>query len=79
MRLVICGIGVLVTSFALTGCGQSGALQLAKDQNYDKRAKYLIYSDSELNKLKYLYSNSLLLHQILIHKHLNSTNARIHS
>ena len=50
MRLVICGIGVLVTSFALTGCGQSGALQLAKDQNYDKRAKYLIYSDSELKE-----------------------------
>ncbi|MBP8063554.1 lipoprotein [Acinetobacter portensis] len=52
MRLVICGIGVLVTSFALTGCGQSGALQLAKDQNYDKRAKYLIYSDSELKEQK---------------------------
>ena len=52
MRLVICGIGVLVTSFTLTGCGQSGALQLAKDQNYDKRAKYLIYSDSELKEQK---------------------------
>ncbi|MDY6449734.1 LPS translocon maturation chaperone LptM [Acinetobacter faecalis] len=52
MRLVICGIGVLVTSFVLTGCGQSGALQLAKDQNYDKRAKYLIYSDSELKEQK---------------------------
>ena len=52
MRLVICGIGVLVTSFALTGCRQSGALQLAKDQNYDKRAKYLIYSDSELKEQK---------------------------
>ncbi|MDY6456841.1 lipoprotein [Acinetobacter faecalis] len=52
MRLVICGIGVLVTSFVLTGCGQSGPLQLAKDQNYDKRAKYLIYSDSELKEQK---------------------------
>lgn len=47
MRLVICGIGILVTSYALVGCGQSGALQLAKDENYDKRAQYLLYSDSK--------------------------------
>lgn len=50
MRFVICGIGILVTSFTLMGCGQSGALQLAKDQNYDKRAQYLIYSGSELKE-----------------------------
>ncbi len=43
MRLVICCISVLVTGFALVGCGQSGALQLPSDPNYDKRAKYLLY------------------------------------
>ena len=43
MRLVICYISLLATAFALVGCGQSGALQLPSDQNYDKRAKYLLY------------------------------------
>ncbi len=43
MRLVICYISLLATGFALVGCGQSGALQLPDDQNYDKRAKYLLY------------------------------------
>ncbi|CAB1215457.1 LPS translocon maturation chaperone LptM [Acinetobacter bouvetii] len=43
MRLVICYISLLATGFALVGCGQSGALQLPSDQNYDKRAKYLLY------------------------------------
>lgn len=27
----------------LSACGQSGALQLASDPNYDQRAKYLLY------------------------------------
>ena len=44
MRLVICCIGVLVTSFTLVACGQSGALQHPNDQNLDKRSKYLLYS-----------------------------------
>lgn len=43
MRLVICYISLLATGFALVGCGQSGALQLPSDQNYDKRARYLLY------------------------------------
>lgn len=43
MRLVICYISLLATAFALVGCGQSGALQLPNDQNYDKRSKYLLY------------------------------------
>ena len=43
MRLVICYISLLATGFALVGCGQSGALQLPSDQNYDKRSKYLLY------------------------------------
>ena len=43
MRIVMCYISILITSFSLVGCGQSGALQLASDQNYDKRAKYLLY------------------------------------
>ena len=43
MRLVICYISLLATGFALVGCGQSGALQLPSDPDYDKRAKYLLY------------------------------------
>lgn len=45
MRIVMCYISILITSFTLVGCGQSGALQLASDQNYDKRAKYLLYDN----------------------------------
>ncbi len=37
----------LAASLLLTACGQSGALQLPNDPNYDKRAKYLLYSDAE--------------------------------
>ena len=47
MRIVMCYISILITSFSLVGCGQSGALQLASDQNYDKRAKYLLYRNKE--------------------------------
>ena len=50
MRLVICCISVLATGFALVGCGQSGALQLPSDPNYDKRAKYLLYSQPQSDK-----------------------------
>ena len=43
MRLVVCYISVWVTATLLAGCGQSGALQLPSDPNYDKRARYLLY------------------------------------
>ena len=43
MRLVICCITICATGLVLVGCGQSGALQLPNDPNYDKRAKYLLY------------------------------------
>lgn len=43
MRLVICYMSLLAIGSALVGCGQSGALQLPSDPNYDKRAKYLLY------------------------------------
>lgn len=46
MRTFICGVGALVTVL-LAGCGQTGALQLPSDPNYDKRAKYLIYKDTD--------------------------------
>ena len=45
MRRVICCISVLVLGSSLIGCGQSGALQLPSDPNYDKRAKYLLYDN----------------------------------
>jgi hypothetical protein len=44
MRFAICGIGLVLASTVLVGCGQSGNLQLANSQDYDKRAKYLLYS-----------------------------------
>lgn len=47
MRLVICSIGLVLASAALIGCGQSGDLQLANSPDYDKRAKYLLYSKEE--------------------------------
>ena len=50
MRLVICYISLLATGFALVGCGQSGALQLPDDQNYDKRSKYLLYPNVDSKK-----------------------------
>ena len=43
MFKVICSIGVLCSSVLLTACGQSGALQLPSDPNFDTRAKYLLY------------------------------------
>ena len=47
MRLVICCMSLCAVGFTFTGCGQSGALQLPNDPNYDKRAKYLLYSDAK--------------------------------
>ena len=47
MRLAICSIGLVLASVALIGCGQSGDLQLANSPDYDKRAKYLLYSKEE--------------------------------
>lgn len=44
MRTVICCMS-LVASILITGCGQTGALQLPSDPNYDKRAQYLLYKD----------------------------------
>ncbi len=50
MRQFICCISLCAAGFALSGCGQSGALQLPNDPNYDKRAKYLLYADTEAPK-----------------------------
>lgn len=47
MRRVICLISLLSSSILLTACGQSGALQLPSDPNYDHRAKYLLYRNKE--------------------------------
>ncbi|WP_216933956.1 MULTISPECIES: lipoprotein [unclassified Acinetobacter] len=47
MRQVICYISILATGLALAGCGQSGALHLPNDPNYDKRAKYLLYKNTD--------------------------------
>ena len=46
MRLIIGGISLMITTFSMVGCGQSGALQLQSDQNYDKRVKYLLHSNT---------------------------------
>ncbi|MDG9859892.1 lipoprotein [Acinetobacter ursingii] len=47
MLKVICSISILLSGAALTACGQSGALHLPSDLNYDKRAKYLLYSSKD--------------------------------
>lgn len=50
MRFVICGISLVLMSSVLLGCGQSGNLQLVNNQDYDKRAKYLLHSNND-NKI----------------------------
>jgi hypothetical protein len=52
MLKVICSISLLLSGAALTACGQSGALHLPSDPNYDKRAKYLLYLKMLSNKLR---------------------------
>ncbi len=47
MRLAICSIGLVLSGAVLVGCGQSGNLQLANSPDYDKRAKYLLYSNND--------------------------------
>lgn len=47
MRLAICSIGLVLSGAVLVGCGQSGNLQLANSPDYDKRAKYLLYSKND--------------------------------
>lgn len=47
MHFAICSIGLVLASATLVGCGQSGNLQLANSQDYDKRAKYLLYSKDD--------------------------------
>ena len=47
MLKVICSISLVLGAAALTACGQSGALQLPSDPNYDKTAKYLLYSSKD--------------------------------
>ncbi|MFT4020130.1 MAG: hypothetical protein QM666_01280 [Acinetobacter sp.] len=43
MRQLICAMGLLATLLPLSGCGQSGVLQLPSDPNLDTRPKYLLY------------------------------------
>lgn len=50
MRLFICFLAI-VTPMLMAGCGQTGALQLPSDPNYDKRSQYLIYNNAEQKKL----------------------------
>lgn len=49
MRNVIGCLSLLVMAL-IVGCGQTGALQLPSDPNYDKRAQYLLHkkTDSQL-------------------------------
>ena len=46
MRNVICCMSIWATT-VLVGCGQTGALQLPSDPNYDKRAQYLLYKNNQ--------------------------------
>ena len=46
MRYIFSVTSVMAISLMMLGCGQSGALQLPADQNQDKRARYLLYSNA---------------------------------
>ncbi|MCH4248273.1 hypothetical protein CAP51_00805 [Acinetobacter populi] len=44
MMRTLCLIGLCLSSLCgLVACGQSGALMLPSDPNYDKRSEYLLY------------------------------------
>ena len=45
-RLLMCTCTLLAIS-VLSACGQSGALMLPSDPNYDKRSQYLLYPNVE--------------------------------
>lgn len=45
-NFVFLNVSILLISI-LSGCGQSGALILPADQNYDKRSQYLLYRDKQ--------------------------------
>ncbi len=40
-------VAVLLSTGFLAACGQSGVLHLPNDPNSDKRAKYLLYKNSD--------------------------------
>lgn len=40
-------IALLSIFLLLTACGQTGELQLPNDPNYDKRAQYLLYPNTD--------------------------------
>lgn len=46
MRNVIGCLSLLVIA-SMVGCGQTGALQLPSDPNYDKRAQYLLHKKTD--------------------------------
>lgn len=50
MRQMIAVMSLLATGLSLVGCGQSGALQLPSDPNFDTRPKYLLYHRHEQPK-----------------------------
>lgn len=43
---------MLASCVFLSACGQSGALHLPNDPNYDKRAKYLLYRNDNTAQLE---------------------------
>ncbi len=45
MRLAIGCVSLIISSIALTACGQTGPLYATDDPNYDQRAKYLLYKN----------------------------------
>ena len=49
MQNVFYGLSLCCLTVALSACGQTGALQLPSDPNYDHRAKYLLPSAQAVN------------------------------
>lgn len=45
-RMLLCTFTLTMTGL-ISGCGQSGALVLPSDPNYDKRSHYLLYPNPE--------------------------------
>lgn len=49
-RTILSKVALLSSCVFLTACGQSGALQLPSDPNYDQRAKYLLHADGDVQQ-----------------------------
>ena len=62
-KVMLIKIVLLSSCVFLTACGQSGALQLPSDPNYDHRAKYLLHADGDTKQAEKTQKNAAVQQQ----------------